>query len=62
MSAQDYDETGSGSCVCCEEQPATHRDDDVGPVCAECSAYLAVANARLITTPGINHCAEGSRR
>ncbi len=42
-------------CVCCEERAATDADADLGAVCSECKAFLAVVNARLITTPGINH-------
>ncbi len=46
-------EEGIALCLCCEDRPATDTDADLGAVCAECKAFLAVVNARLITTPGI---------
>jgi hypothetical protein len=62
MFTDDDGEFDLALCLCCEEKAAAHADRDLGGVCAECKAFLAVVHARLITTPGISACQEHARR
>ncbi len=61
MFTDQYGEFDLAICIVCEEAAATEADEDLGPVCLECSTNLVCANARLNATPGINRCQKGSR-
>ncbi len=34
-------------CRCCDSEPGTLGDPDLGPVCAECYAWLTIVRAPL---------------
>lgn len=34
-------------CLVCEDEAATHRDDDLGPICVDCIHHAARATVAL---------------
>lgn len=43
-------------CLCCEDSEATHRDSDLGRVCAECAGLLGKARAVLANAGIVRPC------